>query len=385
MKNYLYKSLPAKKLPKTDREQAVLLGLVELYLKTGKPVGSSTLQDNGFESLSSATIRNYFSKLETLGYLKQQHTSGGRIPTEKAFRLYVDTYQNCGILDENQANAIAASLKKENREVATLIHKAAETLSELAQCAVFVSTPRFDHDFIQDVRLIELDSSKLLSVVITNFGLVRTEPIYLDRSIDALFLRSCEEYFAWRMNRGEKPLFRNEAEAKMAQRIYNEVMVRHVVGYANFPNEDILRTGLAKLLAYPEFNDAAALASSLSLLEDDGQMRHILRECCKKNELTVWVGNELHPIVPENSDCSIIAIPYRINQTQAGAIALLGPIRMPYRNLFGLAAAFSEQLSTALTESVYKYKITFRQAAQPTAEALLHSSILLEHQGKKND
>src|SRR5580693_4132773 len=102
MKNTGFKTLLAKKLPKNDREQAVLIGLVELYLKTGKPIGSSTLQDHGFESLSSATIRNYFSKMEAAGYLKQQHTSGGRIPTAKAFRLYADTYKGQGHVEEGQ-------------------------------------------------------------------------------------------------------------------------------------------------------------------------------------------------------------------------------------------------------------------------------------------
>ncbi|MGB7978072.1 MAG: heat-inducible transcriptional repressor HrcA [Chlamydiales bacterium] len=362
MKSATYKkSLPPRKLPKTDREQAVLLGLIELYLKMGKPIGSHTLQENGFESLSSATIRNYFSKMEEEGYLKQQHTSGGRIPTEKAFRLYIDAYFDEGVIEKNQEEALEKRLGEGSREVATLLNRSADVLSELTKCAVFVSAPRFDQDFIQDVRLIRLDATKLLSVLITDFGLIRTETVYLEREADPRFLRTAEEYFLWRMNKGEKPLFKDEAEAKLAQRIYNEVMVRHVVGYANFPEEDVLRTGLSKLLAYPEFNDAAALASSLALLEDHNQMRVILRECCKRNELFAWIGDELCPFVPKGAECAVMAIPYRINQAIGGAVALLGPMRLPYRNLFGLMQVFSEQLSKVLTESVYKYKITFRE------------------------
>lgn len=367
MKSATFKiAFPAKKLPKTDREQAVLLGLIELYLKTGKPIGSHTLQENGFESFSSATIRNYFGKMEAAGYLKQQHTSGGRIPTEKAFRLYADANRDKGIVEKAQEEALEGIMREESREIATLLNRSANVLSELTNCAVFVSAPRFDQDFIQDVRLIQLDEGKLLSVLITDFGLIRTETVYLERKIDAPFLRTTEEYFLWRLNKGEKPLFRQESEAKMAQRIYNEIMVRHVVGYANFPEEDVLRTGLSKLLAYPEFNDAAALANSLSLLEDESQMRSLLRECCKENQMKAWIGNELCPFVPENAECTVVAVPYRINQTIAGSIALLGPMRLPYRNLFGLLQAFSEQVSRALTESVYKYKITFRQ---PTGSA----------------
>ena len=361
MKSATYKkSLSPKKLPKTDREHAVLLGLIELYLKTGRAIGSNTLQENGFESLSSATIRNYFSKMEETGYLKQQHTSGGRIPTEKAFRLYADAHQNGGILERVQEEALEEVLKGEEREIATLLNRSADVLSELTKCAVFISAPRFDQDFIQDVRLIRIDPTKVLSVLITDFGLIRTEMIYLENQVDPGFLRTTEEYFLWRMNKGEKPLFKDEVEAKLAQRIYNEIMVRHVVGYANFPEEDVLRTGLSRLLAYPEFNDAATLSCSLALLEDQSQMRALLRECCKQNGMVHWIGDELCPFVPKEAECTVIAIPYRINQTVAGAVALLGPMRVPYRNLFGLMQIFSESLSKALTESVYKYKITFR-------------------------
>lgn len=363
MKSATYKkSIPAKKLPKNDRERSVLMGLIELYLKTGKPIGSQTLQENGFDSLSSATIRNYFSKMETNGLLKQQHTSGGRIPTEKAFRMYADDHVNDGVLERHQEEALEKVFKENSREITTLINRSADVLSELTKCAVFVSAPRFDQDFIRDVRLIRLDPARILSVLITDFGLIRTETIYLENEVDPSFLRTAEEYFLWRMNKGEKPLFKNEFELKLAQRIYNEVMVRHVVGYANFPEEDVIRTGLSKLLAYPEFNDAAALAGSLSLLEDPNQMRSILRECCKKNELTSWIGDELIPFVEKGAECAVLAIPYRINQGVAGAIAILGPMRLPYKNLFGLCQIFSEQLSQALTESLYKFKITFRQA-----------------------
>ncbi len=371
MKNTCYKYLPTKKLPKADREQAVLLGLIELYLKTGKPIGSHTIQEHGFESLSSATIRNYFSKLEDLGYLHQQHTSGGRIPTEKALRIYAEKYKFQGVIDKEQEEMLQKALSKETKAIATLLNQAAEALSEITQCAVFLSAPRFDQDFIQDVKLLQIDPLKILSVIITDFGLIRTETIYLEKPATPLFLRTCEEYFLWRMTKGEKPLFQSDSETKIAQKIYNEIMVRHVVGYANFPNVEIFRTGLSKLLSYPEFNDATALANSLSLLEDDTQMRFVLEKTAQENTLSIWIGDELCPHVPPSSDCTVIAIPYRINQSIAGSIALLGPMRIPYRNLFGLIQMFSEKISKSLTDALYKYKITFRKPSN--AEKLIEN------------
>lgn len=378
------RTIQAKKLPKHDREQAVLLGLVGLYLKSGKPIGSQTLQENGFESLSSATIRNYFCKLETQGYLMQPHTSGGRIPTSKAFRFYADHVRDSTVLHPSMEQPLAEAFQKKGREIATLIHQAAEVLSNLAKCAVFISMPRFDQDFIQDIRVIQLDATKLLTVVITNFGLIRPETVYIDQQVDPEFLKRSEQYFLWRMNKGEKPTFENELQAKLAQKIYNEIMVRHVVGYANFPAEDVFRCGMSRLLAYPEFNDAASLVHSLGLLEDAEHMRSILRECCKKQDLTYWIGDDLGISVLPHVETAVIALPYHINQTIAGAVALLGPSRLPYEELFGLMKSFCSHLTASLTESVYQFKISFRHASGSTKIACdpdiaqANQSILLE-------
>ena len=86
------KSLTPKKPSKDQRERLILFGLVELYLQTGKPIGSNTLKENGFDALSSATIRNYFTKLEEEGYVLQQHSSGGRIPSALAFKAYAEAH-----------------------------------------------------------------------------------------------------------------------------------------------------------------------------------------------------------------------------------------------------------------------------------------------------
>ncbi len=338
---------------------AVLHGLVELYLKTGKPIGSQTLQETGFESFSSATIRNYFAKLEEGGYLRQLHTSGGRVPTELAIRAYLDALTPA--LDDAQVEALEGALKKETRQIGTLLSHALETLSELSGCAVFASSPRFDQDFIRDTKLLKLDEEKILAVVMTDFGLIRTEVLYLEKEADPLFLRSAEEYFQWRMNRGERPLFRNEAEAKAAQRIYNEVMVRHVVGYANFSAEEILRTGFSKLLLYPDLGDATSLAKGLALLEDESAMRELLRFSAQSGKTICKVGDELCPAVAPGSNVALIVVPYKIHQSPAGAVALLGPTRLPYKSLLPLAERFSELLSQALTDNLYKFKIAFRQ------------------------
>jgi heat-inducible transcriptional repressor len=336
-----------------------LYGLVELYIQTAKPVGSQTLQENGFQALSSATLRNYLVKLEEAGYLKQLHTSGGRIPTGKGIRAYIETLEPAPLTSP----MLEESLPPDSREVAAYLSLAAEGLSELTSCAVFLSAPRFDQDFVQEVRLIALDPSKVLAVLITDFGQIRTETIYLDRPADERFLRSTEEYFRFRLGSGERPLFREALDAKRAQRIYNETMVRHLVGYANFPSEDLLRTGFSKLLAYPELSDPLALASSLSLLENGPEMRRLLKQAVDANTRLTFIGEELMA----GSDVAAILSPYKINQAPVGAIGILGPMRLPYRDLFALLEGFTDQLSRHLTDSLYKFKITYREPSTSVA------------------
>jgi heat-inducible transcriptional repressor len=358
--------IQSRKMPKGAREQAVLFGLIDLYIRTGKPVGSQTLQENGFESLSSATIRNYFGKLEELSFLKQPHTSGGRIPTEKAFRAYADHFSSRGTLGRSDSEKLEEGFSKTDRsgsenKIANVINSSAELLSRLSRCAVFISSPRFDQDFVQDVRLLLLDPMRLLAIVITDFGTVRTEIIYLEQEITQQFCLRCEVYFLWRLSKKEKQdPFESDAENKLAQRLYNEVMVRHVIGYLHFSTEEIVRCGVSRLLSLPEFSDPASVVNSLALLENETEMRALLRKCSQKGGLTAWIGNELSSHVASGVENSVLAIPYRINQTIVGSVALLGPVRLPYRELFGLLRHFSELLSEKLTSLVYKFKITYR-------------------------
>lgn len=365
------KALTVKKPAKDQREKMVLLGLVELYLQTGKPVGSQTLQENGFEQLSSATIRNYFAKLEEDGYLKQPHSSGGRIPTSLAYKLYADHALPTASLEPKEREKLHKALFRETREVASYLHEAAEVISEGSRCAVFLSSPRFDQDFILDVKIIPIDQTRLICVLVTDFGLIHTEILYTDKKVSSFTAKRLEAYFRWKLTGLDKPEL-NGQEETLANRLYNEIMLRHIVEHNNFSSEDIYKTGFSRLLTYPDFNDAAALANGLSLFENERKLRELLSTSSSENTLRCWIGED----IPSISSCSVIAIPYRINQSVAGSIAILGPTRIPYRRLFGLLKAAADEISSSLTKSLYKFKITFRQ---PENELLETQPQLLEH------
>lgn len=373
------KPLTPKKPAKSEREQLVLFGLIELFLQTGKPIGSNTLRENGFDSLSSATIRNYFARLEEEGFLKQQHSSGGRTPTPAAYKLYAEAHRTQPRIQEKEKKALKDRLIKEGRDVAAYLQKSAEYISEITQCAVFLSAPRFDCDFILDIKLLSIDAHRCLVALITDFGLVHTELLHSEKKLSNFAIKRLETYFNWKMTGFNKPHLDPEEEL-IANRFYKEVMLRHIVGYTHFSSEDIYRTGFSKLLTYPDFNDASALAHGLSLFENENQLRSLLNECAKSGGLNCWIGEDLEPFSPTATSCSVIAVPYKINQSTAGAIALLGPNRIPYRQLFGILQIATDFISESLTKSLYKHKITFRQPQADTDFLDQTHCLLLEDQ-----
>jgi heat-inducible transcriptional repressor len=349
-----------KRPAKDEREKRVLLGLVELYLETGKPIGSDTLRENGFESLSAATIRNYFVKLEKAGFLKQQHSSGGRIPTEQSYKLYVQNQLGSPLLKEKESDFLRTKLSKETREVASYLERAAEQVSQATGCAVFLSSPRFDQDLLLDIKLVEIDPQRCLCILVTDFGLVHTELLYADKGLAQIDLKKVADYLQWRISGLDRPEL-SEEEERLAAQFYREIMLRHIVSHSNFSTEDLYRTGFSRLLTYPDFNDAAALASGLALFENESDLREALKRSALSGQLCCWLGDDLDFLSTELPGCSLILIPYRIHQTIAGAIGIMGPQRMPYRRLFGLMKTAADAISDTLTRSLYKFKIAFRQ------------------------
>ncbi len=361
LKQALVKKQPSSK--KHTREFQVLMGLVDLYLESGKPIGSNTLKEHGFDHLSSATIRNYFAELESQGFLRQPHSSGGRIPTHEALRLYAsENLTASSDFTQELGDFFLDLAQTSTRHLTRYLQKAAERLSEVTQYATFLSSVRFDHDFILNVTLVSIDTERLLAVMLTDFGQVLTEILPIRQKVSSFALKRIEAYLQWRI-KGNSPQPPNLSleEESLAQSLYNEMMVRYIVRYSNFTDEELFRTGFSQLLAYSELSDPVALTTTLSLFENPQQMRQLLNDCVNEGALRFWIGADLAPYAASAQGCSVIAIPYYIGQMKVGAVGLLGPCRMPYKKLFASLRAFSESISKALTHGLLKYKLSFRQ------------------------
>ena len=208
--------------------------------------------------------------------------------------------------------------------------------------------------------------------------------LYSDKKLTAQILKRLEGYFNWRLTGIDKPTLTPEEE-NIGSKLYKELMLRHIVSHNNFSAEDLVQAGFSKLLAYPDFNDAAALASGLSLFENKQMLRQLLAQTCNSGSLSCWIGQDLAPFSPDAIACSVIAIPYRINQTLCGAIGILGPNRIPYRELFGQLQLISNAISDSLTKSVYKFKISFRSPTPSNIAFKKTHPVLLEDKSTNED
>lgn len=352
-------------MSKKDRERQVLLGLVDFYIKTGKPVGSETLKGAGFDNLSSATIRNYFACLENDGFLRQQHSSGGRVPTPAAFRLYalssLKEFTENGFPQTKLPFDDAFIGKDTTHAISAHLQSTADILSNYSHCAVFLSAPKFDHDFISEIKLVGIDSERYLCVIITDFGLIQTEVLHTSRKLSTFSLKRLESYFQARLSGKTSTVSFEPEEEAIAQQFYNELMVRHLVSYTNFSSEYLYTTGFAQLLNNPEYHDIKILADSLSLFEDQQALRHLVQHANRHGNIHVWIGDDLAALGNPDSPCSIITAPYYIHNQIVGTLGILGPTRMPYRDLLCTLHSAAEYLSDTLTRTVYKFKITYRQ------------------------
>lgn len=356
---------------KEEREREVLFGLVSLYLQQGRAVGSNTLKENGFDHFSSATIRNYFVRLEKQGYLLQHHTSGGRIPTDRAIREYAHRAQkHPEAPSKDDARYISGALLGETQKFSTYFQDAVDALSELTGCAAVITSPRFDQDAVTGVKLVPIDDQRVLAILITDFQFIHTEPLSLPQKMSTFSLKRIEEYFDARLTGSERPHL-TFAEEQFASTAYNEVILRHFVSNTNIYREDIYKGGLSKLLHHAEFYDPLVLSHTLNVFENPEALHRILQTCYNRRSLTTWIGGDLKNFIPPPIHSAVVAIPYTIHGKMAGIVALLGPMRMPYPKVFGVLQTFSKLLSQNITKSVNKFNLTYREY---TPQALEYSS-----------
>jgi len=330
------------------RKFRILQAIIDDYILTAIPVGSRTISKKYETGLSSATIRNEMSDLEELGYLDQPHVSAGRIPSAKAYRLYVDELLRQGKVGAGDIESIRSHFSDRARQMEDIISHAAQVLSNLTAYTALVTSPKRAEMRIRNLQFVPVSSTSALLVIVTDCGIMRDAVVRVGGDMDADTLytisRSLTEQLAGHTL--------SEAKEIISQRANDFHVHQHVLaditelisGTERHHRQGMVAFGGASnILNFPEYSDVEKARNFLALLEGKEKLLKLLEQH-EEMAFTVRIGPETG--IPELSDCSIVTATYRMGDYTHGEIGVIGPTRMDYGRVLGILSVVGEQLSS---------------------------------------
>ena len=330
-----------------ERKFRILQAIIDDYILTAVPVGSRTISKKYDMGLSSATIRNEMSDLEELGYLDQPHVSAGRVPSAKAYRLYVDQLLRSGRIQSDSEAAVRAHFLGRMRQMEDVIDHAAQVLSSLTNYTAVVLTPSGPQPHIRTLQLVPVSSTSALVVIVTDSGIVRDTVIRVSDQLDSDTLYAISKTLTQELaghTLQEAVSLLPGISARMQD---NERLLQGLSGFfqesAGSPAPaHVAIGGTSNMLSYPEYSDMEKARSFLSLMETRDKLAAIIAQ---QGEMafTVRIGPETG--VPEMADCSIVTATYSTSSGQQGTIGVIGPTRMQYSRVLSILGTMGHQLS----------------------------------------
>lgn len=340
-----------------ERTRAILLAVIDDFIRIGGPVGSRTISKRGDIDISPATIRNIMADLEEIGFLVQPHTSAGRIPTELAIRFYIDSILEITDLTDKEKERIKINLNPKNKEIKDLVRDTSRVLSEISHYASVVSTPRFSHTVFKVIDFIKVSNNKILAILVSRTGLIYNKIIaddedlnqdklnwmsnYLNDILSNLTLEGVREKILQEME-SEKTLY-DELLMK-ALTLSKEVIDEQVV------DEELFIEGSAYIFDYPEFSDIEKMKSLFHAFEKKHNLIRLLDKVAMAEGIKIFIGSESNII--SMNDCALVASPYRKGDRILGSIGIIGPKRMNYSKIIPIVD-FSASLVSRILDDEY--------------------------------
>lgn len=334
-----------------DRKFRILQAIIDDYILTAVPVGSRTISKKYDMGLSSATIRNEMSDLEELGYLDQPHVSAGRVPSAKAYRLYVDQLLQGGMIPSASGDALRAHFLGRMRQMEDVIDRAAQVLSSLTNYTAVVLPPTGPQPRIRTLQLVPVSDDSALVVVVTDAGVVRDTVVHIPRGLEADTLYAISRTLTEEL-RGRTL---TEASERMPLIVARMQGGQELLSSLGTVLQDTDRTalghvavgGASNMLTYPEYSDVEKVRGFLSMMESRDKLAQIVAQQGDV-AFTVRIGPETG--VPEMADCSIVTATYSTSNGRQGTIGVIGPTRMQYSRVLGILGTMGQQLSQLLGE-----------------------------------
>lgn len=324
-----------------ERKLNILKAIVKDYIETAEAVGSRTLSKKYELGVSAATIRNEMADLEELGYLIQPHTSSGRIPSEKGYKLYVDYLMSECELNDIEKHLIEESISQNMSYMKDLIHETSKLISRLTNYTTIAVTKNTSNiQVIKHVQLVGLDERSIVLIIVTEKGDIKNTIISTNIQIDQSKLNLISDNLTKKLSgkniTGIDEEFLNYIKYEITE---NSLFIDKLIDALNFNFEEnntaISLSGATNIFNFPEFSDVVRAKTFLNMLEEKENISSMLKsKGIQKENLNIIIGSDNECEVAK--DCSIITATYNIDKNVVGKISLIGPTRMDYSKVYSI-------------------------------------------------
>lgn len=339
-----------------DRKMRVLHAIINSYIISAEPIGSRTISKKYDLGVSSATIRNEMSDLEDLGYLNKPYTSAGRVPSDKAYRLYVDTLMKSlqNKIDHKKKDEMKKILLKEVGEIDQLIQNSAKILSKITNYTAVAVAPQLRKSVLKHLYLIPVDETKILVVIISDSGIIKNTVFRMDTSISEDQLLTISNF----LDKKLKGMTIEEISNGLDNAVLEEMcefrdIINNIIPIINqsledIENVDVYADGVTNIFNFPEYRDVSKAKTFISFIEDKKSIIDILLKDAM-DDIEVFIGDEND--CKELRECSLITATYKLDGETVGKIGVIGPTRMNYMKVLNSVRL----LSINLNEIMDKY------------------------------
>ncbi len=332
-----------------DRKAKILRAIIRNYQETGEPVGSRTISKYSDLSLSSATIRNEMADLEEMGLIVQPHTSAGRIPTDKGYRLYVDELMEA---QNREVTQMKDFLIQRVDRVELLLKQMAKLLAVNTNYATMITGPVYSSTKLKFIQLSKMDNQKLLAVIVVEGNIVKNTILDMDRTLDDQDILSLNLL----LNSSLNGLTINDINLGIVKELEEQagphgMLMREIlnaVAEAVKTEEggmQIYTSGATNIFKYPELSDGQTASELIHTFEEKDQLRNLVKESLDsddKEDLQVFIGDEMP--VQTMKDCSVVTANYELSEGVRGTIGIIGPKRMDYVKVMDTLRTLMAQL-----------------------------------------
>lgn len=331
-----------------ERKKKILQAVIRNYLETGEPVGSRTISKYTDLNLSSATIRNEMADLEEMGYILQPHTSAGRIPSDKGYRLYVDT-----MMEEKEREVVEMKemLVERQDKMETLLRQVAKVLAQNTQYATMISAPQTRRNKLKFIQLSRVDEKQILAVIVTEGNVVKNNilPVNDELSDETLLklnilLNTHLNGLALdEINLGMISLMKQQAG--LHSDIVSDVIDALAEGIRAKEDLEIYTSGTNNIFRYPELADQQKASELINTFEEKQLLGELLQDTQAEENGTgiqVYIGAETP--VQSMRDCSVVTATYELGDGMKGTIGIVGPKRMDYDKVVATLRTIQTQL-----------------------------------------